>query len=132
MRKQVGWLAALAAACFTGQSAQASEGAASYYFPGAFGSFLVSVPPEPGLSIANQALLFGGNAQRAVINGRQTVGLQAFAFSDFVDANYTFEQTTTGSPPACPRAASAMARSSPTTSRPRTSSVGCCCARLRS
>jgi hypothetical protein len=31
-------------------AAEASEGAASYYFAGAFGSFLVAVPPEPGLS----------------------------------------------------------------------------------
>jgi hypothetical protein len=38
------------------------------------------VPPEPGFSVASQALLFGGSAQRAVLNGRQTLGLHAFAF----------------------------------------------------
>jgi hypothetical protein len=96
MRKWVGWLAALAATCVTGQAARASEGASSYYFPGAFGTFLVSVPPEPGFSVANQALIFGGNAQRAVLNGRQTLGLQAFALYNFVAASYTFEQPILG------------------------------------
>jgi hypothetical protein len=84
------------AACVIGHSAQASEGASSYYFPGAFGTFLVAVPPEPGFGVANQALIFSGNAQRAVLNGRPTLGLQAFALYDFVAANYTFEQPVLG------------------------------------
>jgi hypothetical protein len=96
MRRRVGWLAALAATCMMGHSAQASEGASSYYFPGAFGSFLVAVPPEPGFSVASQTLIFGGNAQRAVLNGRQTLGLQAFALYDFIGASFTFEQPVLG------------------------------------
>jgi hypothetical protein len=63
----------------TSGAAYASEGAASYYFAGGFGSFLVAVPPEPGLTVASQTLMFGGQAQRAVLNGRQTFGLSAFA-----------------------------------------------------
>lgn len=44
----------------TSGAAYASEGAASYYFAGGFGSFLVAVPPEPGLTVASQALMLGG------------------------------------------------------------------------
>ena len=62
-------------ACAIGHSAEASEGASSYYFPGAFGQFLVAVPPEPGFGVANQALIFSGNAQRAVLNGHPTLSL---------------------------------------------------------
>lgn len=76
--------------------AQASEGAASYYFAGGFGSFMVAVPPEPGFSVANQALMYGANASRAILNGRQTFGLQAFALYNFVGASYTFEQPVLG------------------------------------
>ncbi len=94
-RRAAGWLAGLAI-CAAAQSADASEGAASYYFAGAFGSFLVAVPSEPGLAIASQTLMFQGNAQRAVLNGRQTFGLQAFALFDFLAASYTFEQPILG------------------------------------
>jgi hypothetical protein len=77
-------------------AARASEGAASYYFPGAFGSFLVAVPPEPGLSIASQTLFFGGQAQKAILNGRQTFGLSAFAVYEYLAPSYTFEQPVLG------------------------------------
>jgi hypothetical protein len=77
-------------------AAQASEGDSSDYFAGAFGSFLVAVPPEPGFSVASQTLIFGGNAQQAVLSGRETLGLRAFALYDFVAANYTFEQPILG------------------------------------
>jgi hypothetical protein len=85
-------LLATLVACAAVPSAEASEGAATYYFAGGFGSFLVAVPTEPGLSVASQTLLFQGNTQRAVLNGRQTFGLQAFALFDFLAASYTFEQ----------------------------------------
>ena len=58
-------------------SARASEGAASDYFAGAFGSFLVAMPPEPGFGVASQTLLYSGQASRAVINGRATFGINA-------------------------------------------------------
>src|SRR5688572_9779482 len=76
--------------------AEASEGAASFYFAGAFGTFLVAVPPEPGFSVASQTLMFGGNAQRAVLNGRATFGLKAFAVYEFLAGAYTFSQPVLG------------------------------------
>jgi len=91
----LGWLAG-AAACLTAHYADASEGAASYYFAGGFGSFLVAVPPEPGFSVASQTLMYGGQASRAVLNGRQTFGLTAFALYEFLGASYTFEQPVLG------------------------------------
>ncbi len=95
MRGRVGWLAALAACAMT-HTAQASEGAASDYFAGGFGSFLVAVPPEPGFSVASQTLMYGGQASRAVINGRATFGINAFALYEFLAASYTFEQPVLG------------------------------------
>jgi len=94
MRKRLVCLSILAAV--TGHSAQASEGAASYYFAGGFGSFLVAVPPEPGFSVASQTLMYGGQASRAVLSGRQTFGLTAFALYEFLGAAYTFEQPVLG------------------------------------
>lgn len=93
--RKIRWLVALAA-CAIAPAAEASEGAASYYFAGGFGSFLVAVPPAPGFNVASQTLMFGGNAQKAVLNGRQTLGLRAFALYDFAAASYTFEQPVLG------------------------------------
>jgi len=82
MRKRLVCLAVLAA--LASPAAEASEGAASYYFAGAFGTFLVAVPPEPGFTAASQTLMYSGTASRAVVNGRVTVGLNAFALYEFV------------------------------------------------
>jgi hypothetical protein len=92
------WLAGMAStvAIATSGAAYASEGAASYYFAGGFGSFLVAVPPEPGLTVASQTLMFGGQTQRAVLNGRQTFGLSAFALYEYIGATYAFEQPVLG------------------------------------
>ena len=79
-----------------GEASYASEGAASYFFPGAFGTFLVAVPPEPGLTVASQTLMFGGQAQKALLNGRQSFGLNAFALFEFLGASYAFEQPILG------------------------------------
>jgi hypothetical protein len=54
------------------------------------------VPPEPGFSVASQTLMYGGQASRAVLNGRQTFGLTAFALYEFLGASYTFEQLVLG------------------------------------
>jgi hypothetical protein len=94
-RKLAGWLAAFVA-CAAPLPAGASEGAASYYFPGAFGSFLVAVPPEPGFSGASQTLIFGGNAQKSILNGRQTFGINAFAVYEYLAGLYVFEQPILG------------------------------------
>jgi len=90
VRKLVG-AAAIAAACFGISRVEASEGAASYYFAGAFGSFLTAVPPEPGFTAASQTLMFGGQAQRAVLRGRATFGLTAFALYEYLAGSYAFE-----------------------------------------
>jgi hypothetical protein len=66
--------------------AEAAEGAASYYFAGGFGSFLTAVPPEPGFTAASQTLIFGCQAQRAVLRGRATFGLTAFALYEYLAA----------------------------------------------
>jgi hypothetical protein len=84
------------ATCLATPLAHASEGAASYYFAGGFGSFLVAVPPEPGFTVASQTLMYGGQTSRAVINGRATFGLSVFALYEFLAANYTFEQPVLG------------------------------------
>lgn len=89
--------AAAIAAILPLDDVRASEGAASYYFPGAFGgAFLVAVPPEPGFAAASQTLIFGGQAQRSVLSGRQTFGITAFALYEYLAGIYTFEQSVLG------------------------------------
>jgi hypothetical protein len=76
--------------------AHATEGASSYYFAGAFGSFLTAVPPEPGFSAASQTLLFNGQSQRAVLSGRAGAGLTASALYEYMAGAYVFEQPVLG------------------------------------
>lgn len=133
-RKLAGWLAALTA-CVAASSAQASEGAASYYSPGAFGSFLVAVAPEPGFSDASQTLIFSGNAQRAILNGRQIFGINALAAYEYLAGPYAFERPIPGGrllAASLPAGAIASAASSLAASSPRTSFARCCCAGQRS
>ena len=92
-RKGADGLAALAAS--RGPAAEATEGAASYYFPGAFG--LPGGGPAPaGLQRRSQTLIFGGNAQKSVLNGRQTFGINAFAVYEYLAGLYAFEQPVLG------------------------------------
>jgi hypothetical protein len=67
----------------------AAEGGFSDYFPGAFGSFLVNVAPQPGLMLANQTLIYGANVNRAVLDGRVDTHLNTFAVFDLLSAAYT-------------------------------------------
>ena len=92
--------AVVIAACLGTRGAAASEGAASYYFAGGFGSFLTAVPPEPGFTAASQTLIFGGQAQRAVLRGRATFGLTAFAVYEYLAGSYAFAAAYSGRPPA--------------------------------
>lgn len=94
MRKGLAGLAISVA--LASHSAHASEGAASDYFAGAYGTFLVAVPPEPGFSAASQTLMYAGQASRAVVNGRLTLGLNAFAFYEYLAGSYTFDQPVLG------------------------------------
>ncbi len=84
-------VAVVIATCLGTRGAAASEGAASYYFAGGFGTFLTAVPPEPGFTAASQTLIFGGQAQRAVLRGRATFGLTAFALYEYLAGSYAFE-----------------------------------------
>ena len=95
IRKLVG-AAVLVATCLSAERAAASEGAASYYFAGGFGSFLTAVPAEPGFAVASQTLMFGGQSQRAVLRGRATFGLTAFALYEYLAGSYVFEQPILG------------------------------------
>ena len=66
-------LTAMVCVCLLkGLAAQAiaSEGAASNYFPGAYGSLLVAVAPEPGPVLANLNLFYTAEADRAFLQGR--------------------------------------------------------------
>src|SRR5713101_6265021 len=67
----------------------AAEGGFSDYFPGAFGSFLVGVSPEPGWMLASQTLIYGASVNRSVLDGRIDTHLKAFAAYDLLSAAYT-------------------------------------------
>ena len=77
-------------------AAQATEGASSYYFPGANTAFGVAVPPEPGFMMANQLLMYHGSANRAVLGGRVHLDLKANAVYDYLAGLYTFKNPVWG------------------------------------
>jgi hypothetical protein len=70
-------------------TARAAEGGASYYFPGALGSFGVSLPPDPGFQLASQTLTYHGDLDRAVLSGQVDVGLKLNAVYNFFSLAYT-------------------------------------------
>jgi hypothetical protein len=102
---------------------QASEGAASYYFAGGFRSFVTAVPPEPGFTAASQTLIFGGQAQRAVLRGRATSGLTAFALYEYIAGSHAFTQPVLGGCLQVGAAAPVVARSLPAACRPAASAT---------
>ncbi|UWQ93051.1 transporter [Rhodobacteraceae bacterium M382] len=61
-------------------SVDAGEGAFSNYFPGAYGSLLPGMAPEPGSVFANVNLLYRGQADRAVKNGQIQASMKSDAF----------------------------------------------------
>ena len=75
---------------------QATEGASSYYFPGANTAFGVAIPPEPGFMMANQLLIYQGSANRAVLGGRVRLDLKANAVYDYLAGLYTFKKPVWG------------------------------------
>lgn len=82
---------------FSGQvSANASEGGGSYFFPGAFASFAVAVPPDQGFQFVNQALYFHGDADRAVLQGRVGLSLKATALYNYFGGFYTLPDPVLG------------------------------------
>jgi hypothetical protein len=74
------------------QTALATEGASSYYFPGASGTFAVAVAPDPGLMFFNQMLFYNAKVNKAVLRGRVHLSLKADAFYNYVGGFYTFEK----------------------------------------
>jgi len=72
--------------------ANATEGASSYYFPGASSTFTVAVAPEPGFMFVNQMLFYSGKVDRAVLHGDIHLSLRADAFYNYIGGFYTFEK----------------------------------------
>ncbi len=89
-------LIAAVTALLTASAARAAEGGASYYFPGALGSFGVSLPPDPGFQFANQTLTYHGTLDRAVLSGQVDVGLKLNAIYNFFSLAYTFPEPILG------------------------------------
>ncbi|MDT8285127.1 MAG: transporter, partial [Thermovirgaceae bacterium] len=76
--------------------AHATEGASSYYFPGASSTFTVAIAPEPGFMFVNQMLFYSGKADKAVLRGKIHLGLRAEAFNNYIGGFYTFEKPVLG------------------------------------
>lgn len=87
---------AAAAAALASPGAQAAEGAASHYLPGATGDLLLAVPPGPGLTVANTVWVQSGDVGRAVLNGKARVGLDLTLVLDLAAASYAFEKPVLG------------------------------------
>ncbi|MDR3590852.1 MAG: transporter [Negativicutes bacterium] len=77
-------------------TARATEGASSYYFPGAATTFATAVAPAPGLMVANQMLYYSGKADVAVLRGYVHLNLKAEAFYNYVGGFYTFAEPVLG------------------------------------
>lgn len=75
---------------------EASEGASSNYFPGAYGDFAVAVAPEPGLVLVNYTLFYDGKVNQALLQGQVNLNLDTFAVIDMVGGLYTFEKKILG------------------------------------
>ena len=73
-------------------TAYASEGASSYYFPGCFNTFVNAAEPAPGFMTANQMLFYSGKANKAVLNGKINLNLEAGAFYNYAGGYYTFKK----------------------------------------
>ncbi len=81
---------------FGAHTAQATEGASSYYFPGSSTTFGVAEPPEPGFMAANQLLYFNGNASAAVLRGHVHLELKSSAVYNYLAGFYAFKKPVFG------------------------------------
>ena len=66
---------ALAALALQDERARAAEGAASMYFPGAYGNFAVAATPAPGFYLQNDVFYYSGDVDAAVLSGRVNAAL---------------------------------------------------------
>lgn len=76
--------------------AKAGEGAFSNYFPGAYGSLLPGMAPEPGPVFANVNLLYRGEASRAVKQGQVHASIQSKAFYSLFQGLYVWDAPSVG------------------------------------
>jgi len=79
-----------------GGSAEAAEGGASLYLPGASGDLLLAVAPQPGFLVANTVWFQSGDASAAVLQGRASVDLDVDVVLNLLAASYTFETQVLG------------------------------------
>lgn len=73
----------------------ASEGGSSYFFPGAFASFAVAIPPDPGLQYVNQTLYYHAKVDKAPLVGL-VMSLEATAVYNYFGASYAFDEDVLG------------------------------------
>jgi hypothetical protein len=76
--------------------AVAAEGAFSNYFPGAYGTVAVAIPPAEGWTYLNTSLFYAADAEQAVLQGRLNAGLDTSAFYNFSTGIYVFEKPMLG------------------------------------
>ncbi|HPR54021.1 MAG TPA: transporter [Deltaproteobacteria bacterium] len=91
----IGILLCLGVFCSSQQPVHASEGAASYYFPGAFASFAVAVAPDPGFQYVNQTLYYHAKVDKAPLTGL-VMSLKATAVYNYFGGSYAFNGSVLG------------------------------------
>ena len=90
------WLAMTVLLIARAETVFAAEGASSNYFPGAFGSLLPGVAPEPGPVLQSVNLFFSGETDFAVRQGRVDVGISADAFYSLLQGLYVWDAPAIG------------------------------------
>jgi hypothetical protein len=73
------------------ETAQAGEGASSNYIPGAYGSLLVGMAPEPGPVVASVNLFYSGSTDISVRQGRVDTNINANAFYSLAQGLYVWD-----------------------------------------
>ena len=71
--------------------AKAGEGAASNYFPGAYGNLLVGVAPDPGFVVQSLNLFYRGEAERAVLQGAANLGIEAEVYASLLQGLHVWD-----------------------------------------
>ena len=70
---------------------QASEGAASNYFPGAYGDFFVAVAPDPGPVFVDLNLFYSADVSTAVLQGTINASLDTHAYYILLQGLYVWD-----------------------------------------
>ena len=74
----------------------AAEGASSNYFPGAYGSLLPGVAPEPGGVLADLNLYYNAKASRAVLQGAANLSVEVEAYYNLIQGLYVWDTAAIG------------------------------------